>query len=192
MSGNDTRLSCDCGEFQATLTDVNPRRGVHLRCHCADCRAFVRVLVPDAQLKNGLHLFQTDPDTIEVTKGGDYLECLTLSRTGMLRWYAACCKTPMFNTPRRAKVPMVSVLTECSDDPRLFGPVICDAFLKTSTGRVKTTALSTLIFRFATRVLSSRLSGRWKTTPFFSFPENVPIDKPNLMSKNEMRAAYKP
>lgn len=192
MVGTSTTLTCDCGGFEATLSEIDPNHGAHLRCHCADCRAFVRVLIPEAQPRNGLHLFQTDPDKIEILKGLDHLECLTLSPRGLLRWYASCCKTPMFNTPRSAKVPMVSVVTDNAKDPGLFGPVICDAFVKTSGGRVKTTGLAKLIARFLRRFISSRVSGRWQSTPFFLMPKNLPIDKPYVISKDQKREAYKP
>lgn len=191
MNGTDTTLSCDCGSFQASLSEVNPVRGTHLRCHCSDCRAFVRVLLPDAQLKNGLHLYQTDPDKIEVLKGVEHLECLTFSSKGLLRWYASCCKTPMFNTPRSAKVPLVAVVTDIAKDPHLFGPVVSDAFLKRSDGKVKTTGLPKVIYRFLSRSISSRITGRWKKTPFFIIPENIPFDKPYLVSKEAKRSAYK-
>lgn len=192
MDGTDTKLTCDCGSFQASLKQVNPSQGTHLRCHCNDCRAFVRVLQPDAQLRNGLHLFQTDPDKIEIIKGVEFFECLTLSPKGMLRWYTSCCKTPMFNTPRSARVPMVSVVTETADEPSLFGPVLSDAFVKTSGGKTKTTGFPVLIYRFLKRAISSRISGRWKTTPFFIIPENIPFDKPYVITKAQKRAAYKP
>jgi hypothetical protein len=189
--GIDTTLNCDCGSFQASLANVDHIKGTHLRCHCADCRAFVRVLLPDAVLKNGLHLFQTDPDKIEVTKGVEYLECLTLSPKGLLRWYASCCQTPMFNTPRSAKVPMVAILTDIAEDPSLFGPVVCDAFRKTTSGKSKTTGLPAVIVRFLKRAISSRLSGRWQETPFFIMPENIPLTKPYVVAKDKKRAAYK-
>ena len=191
MAGASTTLACDCGSFRATLSDIDPNSGVHLRCHCPDCRAFVRALLPDANLRNGLHLFQTDPGSVEITDGVEHLQCLTLSPKGLLRWYAGCCKTPMFNTPRSAKVPLVAVVTDIAKDPGLFGPVISDAFLKTGDGKTKTTGLSKVIYRFLRRTIQSRISGSWKKTPFFIIPENIPFDKPYTISKEEKRAAYR-
>jgi hypothetical protein len=136
-------------------------------------------------------LFQTDPDKIEVTQGIENLECLTLSPKGLLRWYAGCCNTPMFNTPRSAKVPLVAVVTDIAEDPRIFGSVIYDSFLKDSKGKLKSSGVSKVIYRFLKRALASRISGRWKKTPFFIIPENIPLDKPFVISKEQKRAAYK-
>jgi hypothetical protein len=47
-----------------------------------------------------------------------HLRLMRLSEKGLLRWYAGCCDTPLFNTMATPKVPFVGVLTDRLDDTR--------------------------------------------------------------------------
>lgn len=190
MKTVNTKLRCDCGFFQAVLHDVNPKSGTHLRCHCADCRAGFRVLRPGAQTR-GIHLYQTDPDKVEIIAGPEYFECMQLSPNGIFRWYASCCNTPMFNTLKSAKIPFASVFTETAEDPSVFGPIVTEAHIKKSDGKTVHKGMGKMVFRMLSRMISSKITGRWKETPFFLPPLYGPVFQPRLVDKNVKREAYK-
>ncbi len=191
MAKAETTLTCTCGAFKAILRDISPRHGTHLRCHCDDCRAAFRVLRPGVEPKGGIHLFQTDPDKIEITLGLEHFECFQLGPNGLFRWYAKCCNTPLFNTLRSAKMPFVGVMTETATDPAVFGPVIADAHMAGKDGKPKHKGMGKMVFRLISRMIGARVSGRWKNTPFFIAPLYVPAFKPHLIDKKEKRQAYK-
>ena len=191
MTTAETDLTCECGSFHATLREIDPKRGTHLRCHCADCRAAYRILRPNVEPRGGIHIYQTDPDKIDIIKGQEHFECLQLSPKGMLRWYASCCDTPLINTTRSAKMPFAGVLTATANDPHVFGAVIAEANIKGTDGKVQHKGMTRMVIRLFSRMISTRISGRWKETPFFSAPLFVPIFEPRLVAKKDKRDAYK-
>jgi Family of unknown function (DUF6151) len=43
-------------------------------------------------------VIQTSPAQLTLTQGQEFLACMRLTEKGLLRWYAACCSTPIGNT----------------------------------------------------------------------------------------------
>ena len=88
------------------------RSSQHIVCDCHDCRAFVRHLggneVLDAQ--GGTEIVASLPSHVRFDAGNDALACLSLSPRGLLRWVAACCGTPLANTPRNPKLADVGLV----------------------------------------------------------------------------------
>lgn len=189
-AGQLVDITCSCGTFVAQLQDVRPRSGTHLRCHCRDCRAGLRVLDPTAQPRHGVHIFQTRPSSFKIVAGYEQLACLTLSPRGLLRWHTQCCNTPIANTLRKPGLPFVGVLTEHADPANAFGPVVCDAFRTMRDGTQKTTGSFTMVTRLAQRMIADRISGAWRETPFFDVETKQPVVEPRLVSPEEKRAAY--
>lgn len=185
-------LTCSCGSLKAEVTELYPHDGVHAICHCEDCRASARALAPGTQLPDGADIYQTYPDTLGILEGHENLACLTLSPRGLLRWYASCCNTPMFNTPRSSKVSFVGILADNAADKSVFGPVRAHGFIKTKDGKTRHKGLATLVFRSLKRILIARLSGRWQTNPLFDTIANKPVAEPRLLSKKDKAAAYAP
>ena len=91
---------CRCGTLRATLRIAPGAR--RIVCHCRDCQAFQHALgAADAVLDahGGTDLAALSPASLKIDAGRERLAALRLYPKGLLRWYAACCDTPLGNTP---------------------------------------------------------------------------------------------
>src|SRR5579864_6179761 len=114
--GTDLPLRCRCGHLRGVAVDVSPSAGFHFVCYCKDCQAFARFLtrVPEEPTPasreapappvesdlldraGGTDIFQLPPARVKLTAGTDAVRCLRLhDRSSVLRWYAACCRSPI-------------------------------------------------------------------------------------------------
>jgi hypothetical protein len=50
-----------------------------------------------------------NPRAVRFTSGIDRVACMSLSAKGLLRWYAACCRSPLGNTPRDGEIAYVGL-----------------------------------------------------------------------------------
>lgn len=115
---------------------VGPRASLRLICHCVDCQTFARHL--QAQGYSGLPLddwggteiVQLPHGRIELEEGAEHLACVRLSPTGLMRWYAGCCHTPIANTLPHAKMPFAGLIQSfvgvelgAQERDELLGPV---------------------------------------------------------------------
>lgn len=119
-------LRCECGRVQGRVeTD---QVYVRATCYCKDCQAYARWLdrpgVADAQ--GGTDMVAMNPAAVHITAGSEQVACMSLSEKGILRWYAACCRTPLGNTPRDGRVAYVGVvamgLSPAREMDAAFGP----------------------------------------------------------------------
>jgi len=93
-------------------------------CYCDDCQSFAHALgraneIVDAN--GGTEIFQTFPRRIEFTHGRSEIACLRLSESGMFRWYAGCCNTPIGNTPSTNRVLFVGLIHSCMSEVAVDG-----------------------------------------------------------------------
>src|SRR5690606_12926312 len=91
------------------------------------CRAYAQWLGVPGLLDEagGVDVVAMAPSQLRFTAGQDQIACLSLSPRGIYRWYAACCRTPLGNTPRDPGVHYVGVSTACLDPAAAntaFGP----------------------------------------------------------------------
>ena len=130
----DLPFACRCGALTGTLHDAAPHTVGHLVCYCRDCRAFVRHLGQADQLEpgGGVPLIQTVPARIDIATGAEHIACKKLTDKGLLRWYAACCDTPLANTPKTAKLPFAGMWRGLFPDTAAFGPVAALGFTKSA------------------------------------------------------------
>ena len=63
----------------------------------------------------GTDVVPTAPATVRLTAGLEHVACMSLSPKGTLRWYAACCRTPLGNTSRNTGLPYLGLVTACLD-----------------------------------------------------------------------------
>ncbi|SDQ25873.1 DUF6151 family protein [Pseudoxanthomonas sp. CF125] len=103
-------LRCECGRVQGRVeTD---QVYVRATCYCKDCQAYARWLdrpgVADAQ--GGTDMVAMNPAGVHITAGSEQIACMSLSGKGILRWYAACCRTPLGNTSRDGGIAYVGVV----------------------------------------------------------------------------------
>lgn len=183
-------LSCQCGALQGRVALKG--LGNHLICHCRDCQAFARYLgraeaVLDGQ--GGSEIVQVTPDRIEITQGQDHLAAMRLSPKGLVRWYAACCRTPLGNTLPSRKLPFVGLLHSCLRLAPLepsFGPVKARFSAESALGEPRPVDQGKwpVIARTLRMIAACRLSGRYRRTPFFN-EQDTPVAVPEVVDAGE-------
>lgn len=165
MTGGDLPFACRCGQVRGTLHDITPRAGMQLRCQCDDCRrAVIWLGQPDPGIE-GVTYYQTTPARVSFENGA--LAAFTWKNEKLLRWYAPCCNTPLFNTLNSPKWAFASLSVAALNDPDALGPVRARAFIPKPNGKRGHENISAFMWGFAKRVIGGRLSGTWRNTPFF-------------------------
>jgi hypothetical protein len=107
-------IHCHCDKLKGTLNrtqEVN-----RCVCYCADCQAFARFLKREHEILDdmgGTSIIQTIPANIRFTEGIENLTCMSLTENGMLRWYAACCNTPIGNTLSTPNLSFIGLIHNC-------------------------------------------------------------------------------
>lgn len=183
-------LRCRCGALQGQIALGGPTS--RMVCYCKDCQAFARYLGPaervlDAQ--GGSDVVQLAPHRIRITRGQEHLAVMRLSSKGMLRWYAACCRTPVGNTMTSRNMPFTGLLVQCLDSAPVdvaFGPVMATANTQSALGEPKPRAfgLPSALLRILRIVAGSRLSGKYKSNPFFTAAGD-PVALPTVLAPDE-------
>jgi hypothetical protein len=186
-------LQCRCGTVKGYLSHTTAvNRCV---CYCRDCQAFAHFLgkadeILDAQ--GGTDVVQTRPANLTFTHGQDALACMRLTPKGLLRWYAACCNTPIGNTVANYRMPFVGLVHSCleSTGPSLdqsFGPVRARVNTKSAKGEVPSGSggMMSAILPFIALVARPLIDGSYKRTPFFSADTGAPIVTPKVISRGE-------
>ncbi|MES2821161.1 MAG: DUF6151 family protein [Pseudomonadota bacterium] len=189
-------IGCTCGRLKGTLEQSRSvNRG---RCYCADCQAFARYLKRDAQIldpQGGTDVVQVLPKNLRFTQGLEHLACMRLSPKGLLRWYAACCNTPIGNTPANFKLSFAGLIHSClASGPQTldqaFGPIRMQGYTEAALGqpKPKSFGLPSAILRIAAMLLKARLYGSYRHTPFFDPASGAPMVTPKVLSLEEREA----
>jgi hypothetical protein len=186
-------LRCQCGTLRGQVSQ--PEKATRIVCYCKDCQAFARFLgKPDVILDElgGSDILAVHPQTVTFTEGQQALACMSLSPSGMLRWYASCCNTPIGNTSRDPRMAYVGLSHSCLEKPGssisdVFGPVRMRAMTKGAKGPVEASALASArtIAGIAVSVIAARLSGSYKRTPFFDVANGTPVAAPRVLTPQE-------
>lgn len=189
MAGTELTFSCTCGALRGALVGASASNGTRAECFCSDCRAAeIYARQPDPA-PGAVQLYQAMPDQVRFDSGQEHLAVFSLSEKGLLRWQAKCCGAIMFFTMRSPKIPFASIRTDRLSDPDALGPVIARAFLRKPNGKIGHERLGTFIYRFASRALPRRMSGKWKDTPFFDADTLKPVADIYVLSADERKAA---
>src|ERR1700693_203233 len=186
-------LQCRCGTLKGYVVhSAGVNRGV---CYCRDCQAFAHFLgrpseILDAQ--GGTDVIQTRPANVIFTQGREALACMRLTERGLLRWYAACCNTPVGNTLADHRVSFVGLVHSCLESPGAslddsFGPVRARVNTKSAKGAVRSSSIGliSVILRFIAMVARARIDGSYKRTPFFSADTGAPVVTRKVLSRSE-------
>lgn len=192
-------LRCRCGAVQGSLTDVSPTDGKRAVCYCEDCQIYAEHLGRSDILdeRGGTEAVMSTPAQVTLTEGASHLRCLRLGPSGLYRWYAACCNTPLGNTlgPRVPIliVPLVSLdfaASGLSVDEALGRPRV-QMHGRFAKGGVppRTHAKVPLGFlpHVASHVLHALLKRRTQPSPFFD-RAGAPRVAPQLIDKAEREA----
>jgi hypothetical protein len=182
-------LRCKCGTIKGVISA--PRSANRAVCYCKDCQAFARFLGQERETldaRGGSDIIQTLPKNVTFLQGVDSLTCVRLTEKGMVRWYAACCKTPIGNTLANYKISFIGLLHNClqsADHPLQdsFGPVRCYVYTQGAIGEPKPKATGTgaVLLWAAKNVLIARINGDYKKTPFFRMDTGLPIATPQVL-----------
>ena len=187
---------CSCGKVSGCLSFTSARQGTRIICHCRDCQAFVRHFDRDAEIlgdHGGTDIVQTAPDRLTVASGRENLAALKLTEKGVTRWYAACCGTPLANTPGTA--PFVGLLVHNLDAAKretALGPPLGHVFVKSAIGDTRDLkAVSPLsIIRPLLRMVAAWMRGANKHSPFVDAASGTLICKPHPLTEDERARAY--
>jgi hypothetical protein len=181
-------LHCRCGTLRGRV--LLPAMTDSAICYCKDCQAYARTLeypLSTLDSNGGTKIVPIHPGQVHFEQGLESLACMSLSEKGLLRWYAQCCGTPIGNTPRNMMVAYVGLVHTClASSPRSleqsFGPVRVHLNTQSATGQVKATQFATFqaMFSIAASLVTARLSGSYRQTPFFLADSGKPIRIPRV------------
>lgn len=184
-------IQCKCGGIRGQLDCAGT--STRVICYCTDCRAFANFLGRPSEVLDeygGTEIIQVALARLTLSQGEDHLAAVRLSDKGMIRWYAACCKTPLGNTMANHKVGFIGLIhsslarSQMDED---FGSSI--ALLNTSTAlddkKPKQRGLLGVIARFLFIVLTARITGRYKDSPLFD-STGSPKAKPSVLTPQEL------
>lgn len=179
------QISCACGSLQGELADpIKVGRGV---CYCKSCQAFAAHLGWPLDEHGGTEVLQTSPSKVQFTSGIENLVCLRLSPEGLLRWYSKCCKTPVGNTPSNYRMSFVGLISACvpvpgdADSDQIFGPNRMRVHTADALGDPpKNSGMVGMVLKFVRMLVVARLTGRYRSTPFFE-ADGSPIVSPVVL-----------
>ncbi|WP_397533158.1 DUF6151 family protein [Roseateles sp.] len=190
-------LGCKCGAVRGQISHAE--RAIRGVCYCKDCRAYashlgIQSLTHDAL--GGADFVATLAKYVTLSDGLQHLACLSLSSSGLMRWYAKCCDTPIGNTPRNWKVAYVGSVRTCLDsEPGAYERSFGDVQMRTNTASAKQAppglALKTIstLAGFIPRLVAGSVTGAYKATPFFT-SAGTPVATPTVLSREERERAY--
>jgi hypothetical protein len=189
-------LRCECGVVEGYV--ASPDIAARAVCYCKDCQAFARFLGASERILNtrgGTDIIATLPRHVHFAKGAEQLRCMRLSDKGLLRWYAACCRTPIGNTPRDPRLSYVGLVRSClpgssSEIDDVFGPSRMSLNTASANGQVSPTRIANLqgLLKIMRNVLGARLSGAFRDNPFFRSVSGEPISMPETLQPHERSA----
>lgn len=187
-------ILCSCGRLKGILErdrDVN-----RCICYCADCQAFARFLKRENEIldrSGGTSIIQAIPANITFTESIENLACMRLTANGLLRWYAACCNTPIGNTPANPNISFIGLIHNCFSEEnsldKSFGSVRMQVHTKYAIGNDKPESLGLLTgtLRIVGMMLKARFNGSYKRTPFFDSESGTPIVTPKVLKDSELK-----
>lgn len=185
-------LQCRCGQLAGYVAHARPRG--RILCYCRDCQAFAHFLGDPQTIldKNaGSDVIPASVADVHFTKGLKYLACMRLSPTGLYRWYASCCRTPIGSTPANPRIAYIGLLHSClrsgASLDETFGPVRVWAFTHNAHGPMKKRllAMATSVPRIIGMIASESLRRQHRFSPFLQPDYKTPIVTPRVLTLAE-------
>lgn len=183
-------FSCTCGGLAGEITAEGVASGTHVVCFCRDCRAGQLYLGQPDPAPGPVDIFQMTPDCIRITKGADNLAVMRLGPKGLFRWYASCCNAPLATTTENSKFPFAGFDVKRIAEPELLGPIKTRAYVPQPNGKTKHENPAPALFGLIRRLITARLTGRWRQTPFFDTATGTPTADPMVITREERAALY--
>lgn len=190
-------IRCRCGTLTGYVSHPGrARRGV---CYCRDCQTYANFLNRKGGILDdmgGTDVVATLQKHVSLTRGIEALACVSLTRNGLLRWYAGCCDTPIGNTTRDFRLSYIGLVHTCLHDASgsmdsVFGPVRMRVNTKSAKGRVQPTPFGTLaaVLGLSSSLIRARLDGSYRRTPFFDPVQGAPVVSPRILTASERERA---
>lgn len=181
-------FSCHCGQISGHLSTAGRSSGTRLDCYCSDCRAAELWAGEPDPRPGGVRIFHTGPEHVHFERGAEHLIAMRLGPNGLIRWFAGCCNAPICGTTAKPALPFVGLAVGRFAQPEALGKARVQVHRKGTDGKPRNKGMGTLALGIFKRLISSRLSGTWKQTPFFDVETGKPIVEPVILSKEERRA----
>jgi hypothetical protein len=184
------QVRCDCGAFQAELTDFPNHTPGRLMCYCSDCQRYLEKLGRQDLLDayGGTEVIPVYPSEIRIIQGQEQLVCNQLSPDGIFRLSTRCCNSPVGNI--RAKFPWFGILRNAylAADPECLerlGPVRSRIYGRDAKGAPPFHISPKIGFKEMLTVLPflvrGAFGGKSKNSPFFKADNVSPIVPPRLL-----------
>ncbi|MEP2717285.1 DUF6151 family protein [Pseudophaeobacter sp.] len=190
MEAGDCAFSCSCGSLTGHVSAEGLKSGLRIKCFCPDCRAGeLHHQQPDPV--EGVDLFQLAPHAITITAGAEHLKLMRLGPKGLFRWYAGCCGTPFANTLAKPQLAFAGMRSDLFADPALLGKVRARSAVVRAGKPPRNEGMMRMVCGIFSRMITARLSGLWRQTPFFDADTGKPVAEPEVLSKEVRAALYK-
>jgi hypothetical protein len=186
------------------VADASPEAGNRCVCYCDDCQSFAHFLGRADEILDphgGTDIFQMSSARLSFSAGIEDLACMRLTGSGMLRWYARCCMTPIGNTPSTNRVPFVGLIHRCiagfASDGRgpddVLGPIRMRGFGRYAKGDrsrldAHETAPEAMGVRVTELIQQALARGEQDRNPFFEATD-TPIRTPHVLTTSELERA---
>lgn len=194
-------IRCRCGKLGGRALIGSAGDMNRALCYCADCQLFAH-FAADADgildAHGGTDILQMSAACLHIERGAEHLACLRLTPSGLFRWYADCCRTPIGNTLPSAVLPFIGVVHRAiaeAEDPAAYdaavGPCAARVYGKYAVGDRSTlnahdTAPLGLVARMALRMLRWRLAGAHRRHPLFDPDTGKPNVTPTVLAPEEL------
>lgn len=186
-------IQCGCGSLAGRIEGS----GLHNRgiCYCTDCRAFARLLGKSGEVldeKGGTEIVQLAQPRLRFERGEEHLAIVRLSPKGILRWYAACCNTPIGNTLPTRSISVIGLVHACLDRQRMdedFGGIAVIVHAESALGSPKPRPRGFLLAtaRLVGITWANLLTGRYRRSPLFD-ATGAPKAEPRVLPPEELAA----
>lgn len=185
------QIQCKCGTIRGQLegTGISNR----VVCYCTDCQAFAKFLDKSNEVLDvhgGTEIVQVAQPRLTFSQGQAHLAAVRLSEKGMVRWYAACCKTAIGNTMINPKVSFIGLIHSSLDRSKMdkdFGRNVAEVNTNAAIGepKPKQRGLLGVMLRFIGIVLTARIGGRYRKSQLFN-ESGAPIVRPTVLTAEEL------
>ena len=185
-------LTCACNGVAWSISETTPRSGIRYICHCDDCQAYLMFLgraddVLDAN--GGMDAYQLPASAVRLARGQDLLACVQVTARPLLRWYCTRCRTPVAGTYNTAKLSFISLtVPRTAQADAVLGPSsghVWTRFGRGDLSRVRQVNIPAMLWRMASRIVAARLTGDYRSNPFFDPATSRPIARPRRLTAGE-------
>lgn len=188
---SDIAIQCQCGTLKGTLTQVDSKNSNRIICYCQDCQSYAQYLSCENKVLDqygGTEIVQVSPSRIQLKQGSEELECLKLTKNGMVRWYTRCCKTPVANTIASSQMAFAGIphiMLDPNGLKQLEPPLMINASSNPQScpdGAHNSAPLSFLL-KFIGQLIFRRLRGEHQPSPFFDSTGKIKAE-PKVLKNN--------